>query len=145
MVASTKYQGLLNVSFPVAHGKLIVRTGASDANSSAPASSATNWLAKLNPLNKDSSAAAQKGEDPSARKYNAVNVVWPYANVAPGEEGRVCKVQSEREWWGLWELPIRTAVLGQRRGKVTAEDWMEGVMGVVGQERAKPWGVGQQW
>ena len=86
MVASTKYQGALSISFTKTYTRLIVR-----ANDS-------KWLDKLNPLKKDSTAAAQEGEDLSAKKPEVVKAVWPYVNVAPGKVRRECKVQTEREW-----------------------------------------------
>lgn len=72
--------------------------------------------------------------------------MWPYADVGVdhrlhGEGGssgggggngvaRKFAVQSEDDWWRDWKDAIRVALLAKRRGWVTVEDRLEGLMGM---------------
>lgn len=47
-----------------------------------------------------------------ARKFE-VEVVWPYANVQRGGDGRVCNVADEGRWWNDWKKAITYAVLNR--------------------------------
>lgn len=82
--------------------------------------------------------------------YNAVQVVWPYADspfasssmsTSQSDSVRRCTVQSEQDWLSIWRRPIRNNILKRREGWVTVEDWKEAVMGVEFPEPKKNWGT----
>lgn len=78
------------------------------------------------------------------KKYEIIKSVWPYADVARGEQGRRCAVQEEDMWFNNWKDSIRHAILGRRKGWVTSEDRLEFLMEprAGGGEGVKPpdWG-----
>ncbi|MCJ1453676.1 hypothetical protein MMC28_004024 [Mycoblastus sanguinarius] len=133
MIASTKYQGKLTVTFPIAHSKVVIRTGTASISEKA-----SSWIGKLSP--KKDSAFKE-----STRQYAVAQSLWPYANIPAGGQGRQYAAQSEQEWWEVWKEPVRNAVLGKKQGWVSAEEWMECAMGERAAEMEKAWGVGQQW
>lgn len=76
----------------------------------------------------------------STKKYE-LKAVWPYADLgvehaAAGGSGggggrqRSFAVQSEEDWWRDWRDAVKWAVLGRRKGWVTSEDRLEGLMGM---------------
>lgn len=71
-------------------------------------------------------------------KYEVVQSIWPYADVArgtPGSERRVA-VQDEERWFVDWRDSIRHAVLGKRTGWVTIEDKLEFIMEPLNSEQS---------
>lgn len=106
LIASTNYRGQVEISFPLTHNKVVLKSSYKQRDI------LTN-LANL---------------FSSTRKYGVVQVVWPYASVKPGVDGRQFAVQSEENWWADWKDAIRGAVLGRRNGWVTVEDQLEVLM-----------------
>ena len=62
------------------------------------------------------------------KKYEVVKIVWPYASLPRGEDGRRLAVQSEESWWNDWKDAIKHAVKSGRKGWVTVEDQLEFLM-----------------
>lgn len=120
IVASTKYRGTLSVTFTIQYAKVVVMKTTTMA-----------WIQSLVRLGKD-------------RKYEAVQSIWPYADLAPGSNGRRCAVQTEQDWCREWTLPLRNSILAKKRGWVTTEDRIEAAMGLRIPEPRREWGaVGQ--
>ncbi|KAB5540436.1 hypothetical protein GE09DRAFT_256190 [Coniochaeta sp. 2T2.1] len=110
MVASTGYKGVVSVTFPVTHAKVVVQNP--DKVNKFFTSVTTLFSGK--------------------RKYEVVKAVWPFATHKNGEQGRRCVVQSEETWWREWKDPIRWAIASKRHGWVTNEDKLEGIMEGIG-------------
>ncbi|KAH6659605.1 hypothetical protein BKA67DRAFT_545056 [Truncatella angustata] len=106
LVATTQYKGVVTVSFPVTHSKVIVQTP--DKVNKFFTSVSTLFTGKS--------------------KYEVVKAVWPFATAKNGEPGRRCLVQSEKTWWEEWKDPIKYAVATKRHGWVTNEDKLECIM-----------------
>jgi hypothetical protein len=89
LVASMRYPGTLNVSFPITHSRVVVQSP--------------------DRVNKFITSVA--GFFAGKRKYEVVKAVWPFATMPRGAEvgasGRRCAVQSEETWWKEWREPIR--------------------------------------
>lgn len=112
LIASTKYTGKLSVTFPVTHSNLTVHPPKNKA-----------WYA----------AIAAAFTPAQTRRYQVVTAVWPYAALAPGDaggQGNEWAVKSEMQWWSDWKDVLKLAVLGKRKGWLTAEDQMEWAMGL---------------
>lgn len=119
MLASTEYKGLVTVSFPVTHARVVVQNP--DRVNKFFTSVTTLFSGK--------------------RKYEVVQAVWPFATHKNGEPGRRCTVQSEETWWREWKDPIKYAVSSKRHGWVTNEDKLEAIMEGVGKGvTAVDWG-----
>ncbi|KAF7171063.1 hypothetical protein CNMCM5623_003530 [Aspergillus felis] len=125
-VASTRYQGVVEVSFPLTFAEVVVRHGAEPK-----ASFKDLFFWSMEPPPK---------KDPTKR-YECIEVIWPFANVPSNETGRRCAVQDEQDWWTSWKDVVRNAVLARRTGYVTLEDRMDVAMGVIAPEPDKNWGV----
>lgn len=110
MVASMGYKGVVSVTFPVTHAKVVVQNP--DKVNKFFTSVTTLFSGK--------------------RKYEVVKAVWPFATHKNGEPGRRCVVQSEETWWKEWKDPIRWAISTKRHGWVTNEDKLEVIMEGVG-------------
>lgn len=110
MVASAGYKGVLNVTFPVTHAKVVVQNP--DRVNKFFTSVTTLFAGKT--------------------KYEVVKAVWPFATHKNGELGRRCIVQSEETWWKEWRDPIKFAISTRRHGWVTNEDKLEALMEGVG-------------
>lgn len=110
MIASTDYKGVVSVSFPVTHAKVVVQNP--DKVNKFFTSVTTLFSGK--------------------RKYEVAKAVWPFATHRNGEPDRRCIVQSEETWWKEWKDPIRYAVATKRHGWVTNEDKLEAIMEGVG-------------
>lgn len=110
MIASTDYKGVVTVTFPVHHSRVVVQ----------------------NPdkLNKFFTSVTTLFS--GKKKFEVVKAVWPFATHRNGEQGRRCVVQSEETWWREWKDSIRYAVATKRQGWVTNEDKLEAIMEGVG-------------
>lgn len=106
LVASTGYKGVVNVTFPVTHARVVVQNP--DRVNKFFTSMATLFSGK--------------------HKYEVAYAVWPFATTRHGDEGRKCVVQSEAAWWGEWQDSIKYAVVTKRHGWVTLEDKLEALM-----------------
>lgn len=106
MVAATAYKGVVTVTFPVTHAKVIVQNP--DRVNKFITSVTTLFSGK--------------------NTYDVVKCVWPFATHKNGEQGRRCTVQSEEVWWREWRDPIKYAIATKRRGWVTNEDKLEAIM-----------------
>jgi len=106
MVATTNYKGVVSVSFPVSHAKVVVQSP--DRVNKFITSVTTLFSGK--------------------NTYEVVKAVWPFATHKNGEPGRRCAVQSEETWWKEWKDPIRYAIATRRSGWVTNEDKLEAIM-----------------
>lgn len=106
LIASTDYKGLVTVTFPVTHAKVVVQ----------------------NPdkINKFFTGVASLFS--GKKRYEVVKAVWPFATAQKGEEGRRCIVQSEETWFREWRDAIKYAVATKRQGWVTVEDKLEVIM-----------------
>ncbi|GFG03081.1 hypothetical protein IFM61392_02622 [Aspergillus lentulus] len=125
-VASTRYQGVVEVSFPTTFAEVAVRHG---AEPKASFKDLFYWSMEP-PPKKD-----------RTMRYECAEVIWPFANVPANEAGRCCAVQDEQSWWTSWKDAVRNAVLARRTGYVTLEDRMDVAMGVVVLDSGKDWGV----
>lgn len=67
------------------------------------------------------------------KKYETVKIIWPFASVKPGGDGRRYAVCSEEAWWAEWRDAVRNAVVTRRKGWVSAEDRLEALMRGSGQ------------
>ncbi|CAK7212456.1 hypothetical protein SBRCBS47491_001470 [Sporothrix bragantina] len=110
LVAATGYKGVVTVTFPVTHARVIVQ----------------------NPdkVNKFFTSVATLFTGKST--YEVVKAVWPFATHKSGDPNRKFAVQSEELWWKEWRDPIRYAVSTKRSGWVTNEDKLEALMEGVG-------------
>lgn len=108
LVASTGYRGVVAVSFPVTHARVVVQSP----------DRVSRLLTGL--------TAFFVGKS----YYEVVKAVWPFATCGRGEVGadRRCVVQSEEEWWREWAQPIKFAIATRRHGWVTNEDKLESIM-----------------
>lgn len=106
LVATTKYQGVVTVSFPVTHSRVIVQSP--------------------DKVNKFFTSVSTLFNGKS--KYEVVKAVWPFATAKNGEPNRQCLVQSEKTWWEEWRDPIKYAIATKRNGWVTNEDKLECIM-----------------
>ncbi|KAK3318391.1 hypothetical protein B0H66DRAFT_557084 [Apodospora peruviana] len=119
MIASTAYKGVVTVTFPVTHAKVVVQNP--DRVNKFFTSVTTLFSGK--------------------NKYEVVKAVWPFATHKSGEPGRRCVVQSEETWWREWRDPIKHAIATKRQGWVTNEDKLEAIMEGVGKGlSAVDWG-----
>ncbi|KAK3369039.1 hypothetical protein B0T24DRAFT_532335 [Lasiosphaeria ovina] len=118
MVASTGYKGLVTITFPVSHAKVVVQNP--DKVNKFFTSVATLFAGK--------------------KKYEVAKAVWPFATHKNGEPGRRCIVQSEETWWREWKDPIRYAIATKREGWVTNEDKLEAIMEGTGKAPTMDWG-----
>lgn len=120
LVASAKYRGNVDVTFLVAHSRVLVQ---SPDRFSPFVTSVTTLFSGRN-------------------KYEVVKAVWPFATLKNGEQGRRCIVRSEDLWWLEWRDPIRYAISQKRQGWVTVEDKLEAVMeGKGSQAEVIDWGL----
>ena len=106
LIASTGYRNKVTVTFPMTHSKIVVQ----------PPDKVNRFFTDVQSFFTGTS------------KYEVLQIVWPYASVPPGEDGRRCAVQSEESWWADWKDAIRHAVLNGRKGWVTMEDRLEFLM-----------------
>lgn len=108
LIASTQYKGQINISFPVTHAKVKVKSAEKPS--------------KL--------YMGMKNLFTSKHKYEVVQSVWPFATARNGEEGRRCMVQSEEVWWREWRDSIKYAMAQKRQNGayVTSEDKLEALM-----------------
>ncbi|KAK3353557.1 hypothetical protein B0T25DRAFT_591067 [Lasiosphaeria hispida] len=114
MIASTDYKGVVTVSFPVTHAKVIVHSP--DRVNKFFTSVTTLFSGK--------------------KKYEVVKAVWPFATHNSGEQDRRCIVQSEETWWKEWRDSIKYAIATKRQGWVTNEDKLEAIMEGRGKQLA---------
>ncbi|OAA56674.1 hypothetical protein SPI_07681 [Niveomyces insectorum RCEF 264] len=120
LVAATGYQGVVTVTFPVTHARVVVQTP--------------------DRVNKffTSVATLFKGKG----TYEVVKAVWPFATHKHGEPGRTCAVQSEEAWWREWRQALRYAISTKRNGYVTNEDRLEVLMEDAGKNIGQvDWGA----
>ncbi|SPO02627.1 uncharacterized protein DNG_05300 [Cephalotrichum gorgonifer] len=107
LIASTGYKGVVSVTFPVTHARVVVQNP--DRVNKFFTSVTTLFSGK--------------------HKYEVVYAVWPFATSRNGDEGeRRCVVQSEAAWWSEWQDSIKYAVVTKRHGWVTNEDKLEALM-----------------
>jgi hypothetical protein len=106
LVASTEYKGVVSVTFPVTHARVIVQSPDKVNKFFTSVSTLFNGKAK----------------------YEVVKAVWPFATAKNGELNRRCIVQSEKTWWEEWRDPITYAIATKRHGWVTNEDKLECIM-----------------
>ncbi|KAF3811472.1 hypothetical protein GCG54_00001798, partial [Colletotrichum gloeosporioides] len=114
LLAATQYKGVLHVSFPVTHAKVVVQNQPK----------ANKFMTSMKKLFS------------GKHKYEVVQSIWPFATAKSGDEGRRCAVQSEEVWWREWRDPIRYAVSQKRQNGayVTNEDKLEALMEGKGQD-----------
>ncbi|KAI3401337.1 hypothetical protein diail_11420 [Diaporthe ilicicola] len=113
LVNSLNYKGVVTVSFPVSHSKVVVQSP--DRVNKFFTGITTLFAGK--------------------RTYEVVKAVWPFAtrertepSAAADGAPRRCMVQSEDQWWREWAQPIRYAIATKRHGWVTNEDKLEAIM-----------------
>ncbi|KAF7532211.1 hypothetical protein G7054_g8152 [Neopestalotiopsis clavispora] len=106
LVASTSYKGVVTVTFPVTHSRVVIQTP--------------------DKVNKFFTSVSTLFNGRS--KYEVCKAVWPFATHRNGEPGRRCIVQSEKTWWEEWKDPIKYGVGTKRNGWVTNEDKLECIM-----------------
>ncbi|ORY65515.1 uncharacterized protein BCR38DRAFT_341525 [Pseudomassariella vexata] len=106
LVAETDYKGLVTVTFPVTHSRVVIQNP----------DKVNRFFTSVSTLFSGKS------------KYEVVKVVWPFSNAKNGERDRVCMVQDEKTWWEEWKDPIKYAVATRRHGWVTNEDKLECIM-----------------
>ncbi|GKT50238.1 uncharacterized protein ColSpa_10419 [Colletotrichum spaethianum] len=108
LIASTQYKGQINISFPVTHAKVKVKSAEKPSKL---------YLGMKNLFS-------------SKHKYEVVQSVWPFASARNGEDGRRCMVQSEEVWWREWRDSIKYAMTLKRQNGayVTNEDKLEALM-----------------
>lgn len=106
LISSTSYRGHVSITFPMTHSRVVIHSP--------------------DKVNRFFSNVTKVFT--GTKKYEIIKSVWPYADVARGETGRRCAVQEEEVWFSDWKDAIRHAVLGKRRGWVTAEDRLEFLM-----------------
>lgn len=85
MIASTGYKGVVNVTFPVTHARVVIQ----------------------NPDRVNKFFTSVTTLFSGRKKYEVVKAVWPFATNKVGEPGRRCVVQSEETWWKEWRDPIK--------------------------------------
>lgn len=124
LVAGMGYKGVVNVTFPVTHAKVVVQNP--DKVNKFFTGLTTLFVGK--------------------RSYEVVKVVWPFATCRRDEGvGRMCVVQTEEQWWKEWAQPIRFAIASRRNGWVTSEDKLEALMEGKGKGLAKvDWSDGDE-
>ncbi|PHH68353.1 hypothetical protein CDD83_6144 [Cordyceps sp. RAO-2017] len=119
LIASAKYRGSVEVTFLVAHSRVLVH---SPDRFNQFLTSVTSLFSSRN-------------------KYEVVKAVWPFATTKNGEQGRKCVVNSENVWWLEWRDTIRYVISQRRQGWVTCEDKLESVMeGKCNQAEDINWG-----
>jgi hypothetical protein len=121
LINSTSYRGHVAITFPITHSRIVIR----------------------NPDKVNRFFSNVTKVFTGTKKYEVVKIVWPYADVVRGEQGRRVAVQEEDVWFANWKDSIRHAVLGKRHGWVTVEDRLEFMMEMSAAEgAAKPaaWG-----
>lgn len=120
MVNSTLYGGRVTVTFPVTHSRVVIRSP--------------------DKVNRFFSNVTKVFT--GTRKYEVVKSVWPYADVARGEQGRRCAVQDEESFLQNWSDSIKHAILSKRKGWVSVEDRLEFLMEPKESEKGNPapWG-----
>ncbi|KAI7788350.1 hypothetical protein LA080_010683 [Diaporthe eres] len=114
LVNSLNYRGVVTVSFPVTHCKVMVQSPG-----------------RVNKFFTGITALFS-----GKRTYEVVKAVWPFANrertepsaAADAANPRRCVVQSEDQWWREWAQPIKYAIATNRHGWVTNEDKLEAIM-----------------
>ncbi|KAF3767462.1 hypothetical protein M406DRAFT_253163 [Cryphonectria parasitica EP155] len=105
LVAATGYKGVVSVTFPVTHARVVVQSP----------DKVNKFFTGLTTLFSGKST------------YEVVKAVWPFASCSKEDE-RVCVVQSEEQWWREWAQSIRYAIATRRNGWVTVEDKLEAIM-----------------
>jgi hypothetical protein len=123
-VASARYQGVVEAIFPLTFAEVTVRLGAEPK----PSFKDLFYRSMEPPSKKD-----------STKRYECVEVIWPFANVPANEAGRRCAVQNEQDWWDSWKDAVQNAVLARKTGFVTLKDRMDVAMGVAVPEPGKDW------
>ncbi|KAL8409217.1 hypothetical protein RB594_007604 [Gaeumannomyces avenae] len=118
MVAAMGYRGLLTVSVPLLHSRVVVQSP----------DKVNRFLTSVTTLFTGRST------------YEVVKAVWPFATHPKGEPGRRCAVQSEETWWKEWRDPLKFAIATRRSGWVTNEDKLECIMESKGKGVAVDWG-----
>lgn len=106
MVAAIEYKGVVSVTFPVTHSRIVIQNP--DKVNKFFTSVSTLFTGKS--------------------KYEVAKAVWPFATAKNGDPSRRCVVQSEKVWWEEWKDPIRYAISTKRHGWVTNEDKLECIM-----------------
>ncbi|KAI9893715.1 MAG: hypothetical protein M1814_005931 [Vezdaea aestivalis] len=124
LIAATKYNGQVDVTFPLANSKVVVHSP----------TNGNQFLSKI------------MSTFMGVNQYEVATAVWPYATQAPGAQHsqsipRTCAVQSEDLWWRNWKDTIRYAILSQKQGWLSTDDFIEGAMGGYARiPEGKPWG-----
>ncbi|KAL8297003.1 hypothetical protein RB597_006214 [Gaeumannomyces tritici] len=118
MVAAMGYRGLLTVSVPLLHSRVVVQSP----------DRVNRFLTSVTTLFTGRST------------YEVAKAVWPFATHPKGEPGRRCAVQSEETWWKEWRDPLKFAIATRRSGWVTNEDKLECIMESKGKGVAVDWG-----
>jgi hypothetical protein len=106
MIASTQYKGLVEITYPITHARVVVQT---PDKVNKFFTTVTSFLA-------------------GKKRYEVVQSVWPFATTPKGEPSRKCIVQGEEDWWREWRDAIRHALSMRRVGWVTSEDRLEALM-----------------
>lgn len=89
MIASIGYKGIVTVTFPVTHAKVVVQ----------------------NPDRVNKFFTSVTTLITGKNKYEVVKAVWPFATHKNGEAGRRCVVQSEETWWREWKDVVRYGMI----------------------------------
>lgn len=106
LINSTSYSGKVNITFPLTHSKVVVHSP----------DKVNRFFSSISKI------------FTGTKKYEIVESIWPYADVARGVPGRHIMVQEEEEWFNGWKDAIRHAVVMKRKGWCTTEDRLEFLM-----------------
>jgi hypothetical protein len=116
LLASLKYRGKVDVSFPIENSTVTVHKQPG------------NWFVSMLRLYPE-------------KKYEVAEAVWDIGDSTAdgGDDGAQGKREAER-WWRAWEGVVRNAVLKKEKGKIGVEDWMGWKMGGDAPARVMEWG-----
>jgi hypothetical protein len=122
---SLNYRGRVEVTFPVHHQRIVLKSSASLGSAFRSAFSGT--------------------------EKHEVEVYWPYATHPPvvdddSDQGanRRCLVRGETGWFKDWKPVLRSAILAKKHGWCGIDDWIEVAMRPPVVEAApSPWGEGR--
>lgn len=138
-VLSTKYEGTLEVTFPITDSRVVIAKQSPNTSSStrerSDGSGKRKWLGRSGPPATVAGQTTVASSNDPIQDYHPIQAIWPYASsspavVSPSKSNPPFStravpqyaVQSEQDWWNVWTEPIRNGVLAKKRGWVTVED-----------------------
>lgn len=158
-VLSTKYEGTLEVTFPITNSRVVIAKQSPNTSSStrerSDGSGKRKWLGRSRPPATVAGQTTAASSNDPIQDCHPIQAIWPYASSSPAVASPSQSnppfstravpqyaVQSEQDWWNVWTEPIRNGVLAKKRGWVTVEDWRDVVLGHVRcPELKKSWGT----